>query len=39
MSTHYGARARKGDRARIVLAIMLIVFTALVGILGFAPPA
>jgi pilus assembly protein CpaC len=33
------ARARRGDRARILLAIVLIVFTALVGMLGWAPPA
>jgi pilus assembly protein CpaC len=39
--TIYGirVRARKGDRARILLGIMLIVFTALVGMLGFAPAA
>jgi pilus assembly protein CpaC len=39
MSARYGARARRGDRARLLLAIVLIVFTALVGILGWAPPA
>jgi hypothetical protein len=33
------ARARRGDRARIFLAIVLIVFTALVGVLGWAPAA
>jgi hypothetical protein len=32
------SRARKGDRARIILAIVLIFFTALVGMLGAAPP-
>lgn len=37
MTVRYGTRARKGDRARVVLAIMLIVFTALVGVLGFSP--
>jgi hypothetical protein len=37
----YGARARarRGDRARILLAIVLIIFTALVGVLGAAPAA
>ena len=40
MSTRYvRARARRGDRARVVLAIVLIVFTALVGVLGWAPAA
>ncbi len=41
MSAPYGARsrARRGDRARILLAIVLIIFTALVGILGAAPAA
>jgi pilus assembly protein CpaC len=41
VSNPYGARARtrRGDRARMLLAILLIVFTALVGILGWAPPA
>lgn len=41
MSASFGsrARARRGDRARILLAIVLIVFTALVGVLGWAPPA
>jgi hypothetical protein len=37
MSTRPAARARRGDRARILLAITLIVFTALVGVLGFSP--
>jgi hypothetical protein len=37
MSTRYVVRARRGDRARVVLAIMLMVFTALVGVLGFSP--
>jgi hypothetical protein len=39
--TPYNARvrARRGDRARIVLAVVLVLFTALVGILGWAPPA
>jgi hypothetical protein len=32
-------RARKGDRARIILAIVLIFLTALVGMLGAAEPA
>ena len=31
-------RARRGDRARVLLAIVLILFTALVGMLGAAPP-
>ena len=41
MSTRYVVRARprRGDRARIVLAIVLILFTALVGVLGWAPAA
>jgi pilus assembly protein CpaC len=41
VSAPYGARsrARRGDRARVLLAIVLIVFTALVGILGAAPAA
>lgn len=30
-------RARRGDRARVLLAIVLILFTALVGMLGAAP--
>lgn len=37
MSTRPAARARRGDRARLLLAITLIVFTALVGVLGFSP--
>jgi pilus assembly protein CpaC len=40
VSTRYvRARVRRGDRARVLLAIVLILFTALVGILGWAPPA
>lgn len=41
MSAPYSirSRARRGDRARILLAIVLIIFTALVGILGAAPVA
>jgi hypothetical protein len=31
-------RARRGDRARVFLAIVLILFTTLVGMLGAAPP-
>jgi hypothetical protein len=37
MSTRYTVRTRKGDRARVVLAIILVMFTALVGVLGFSP--
>jgi pilus assembly protein CpaC len=41
VSAPYGARsrARRGDGVRILLAVILIVFTALVGMLGFAPAA
>jgi hypothetical protein len=37
MSTRYTVRARRGDGARVVLAIILVLFTALVGVLGFSP--
>jgi pilus assembly protein CpaC len=41
VSAPYGARSRprRGDGVRLLLAILLIVFTALVGMLGAAPAA